>query len=489
MKQMLTESALLGFAGSIGGVVLAVVLRRPLVHSLPPIRDFTTTRLPLSLDLRLDHRVLGFSLAIFALTTILFGLAPAISFSSTTFADVLRAGRIGTTWRGRRVLVGLQIALCTTLLSGAALLVRTFNELRKTDPGFDRNHVVTFSTDPSLVGYTSEQEAELMKRLSVLTTRLPGVLSVAFAEKAVMRGRGLGRMIAPMGRNLPASELLNTSVNIVSPHYFEAMGIRVLEGSDFVTSDGSDVKPVRVAVNQTFARRFFPNTDPIGRQFGDATYTTAASADFVITEVVSDAKYRSLREPTPPTYFSSFNNYTGPFILHVRTIGTPKSLIVPIQRILASIDPRLAFVEIHTLEEEVDSSTAGERLTAILASSFGLLAAFLTAVGVYGLLAYAVTQRRREIAIRMAVGATHLSVFLLIGRQVLVLLLGGVILGLTVALLATPVIRSILYNVKPFDPLSLGAASILVAFAVAIGSGVPAIRAMRIEPNTALRED
>ncbi len=490
IRQMLTESALITIVAAVGGVLIAWLLEKPLIGLLPPLRSLGTTRLSLSLDLGIDHRVLLFSIAISGLTALLFGLSPAVTISKTSFETILRSNRSSHSWPGRRLLVVCQIALCTMLLTGAALLVRTFEQLRSTGAGFDRDRVVTFTADPSLIGYSPQNELTLLKRLLKTVGELPGVESVGAASRGLMRGRGLGATIAPTGHTAGQSEFLNTSINLVTPDYVKTLGERIVDGRNLREMDASGGKPANVLVNEAFARRFFARDNPVGKRFGNVSGRTAANADFEIIGVVSDAKYRSLREPVPPTYFRLLNDSNmGMFVLYVRTQSAPESLIMPVRRVLAGVDSRLPIVEIHTLKEEVETSTEGERLTAALAVFFGGIAVIVTSVGIYGLLAYAVTSRRREIGIRMAVGASPFDVAFLFGRRALWMATGGVILGLGAALLVSPLERSLLYNVNPADPWSFSAAGFLVCGIAMAATAFPVLHAMRIEPASALREE
>ena len=412
---------------------------------------------------------------------LLFGLAPALAASRVSLDSVLRGARSSRGGHSRAALVGFQVALCTLLLAGAGLLVRSFQQLHGMDAGFDRDHVVTFTASPGLSGYSLEQCDKLRRALLDRVRALPGVASAASASRAVMRGSGVKTTVLPEGQTITEADSLNTSLNTVSPEYFDTMGMRILAGRGFQDSDRG-VKPARVLVNQTFAQQFFPGIDPVGRLLGNSIQTK-----FEIIGVVNDAKYRSLREPMTPTYYNLGSDDF--FVLCVRTRMRPETIIQPVRRELAALDPALPFLEIHTLAEEVDASAASERLTATLASLFGLLAAMLAALGIYGLLSYAVAQRRREIGIRMALGARPGDIARMIGRQALAMVLVGVAAGLAAAWEAAPAIRSLLYGVTPSDGMSLGTAAAFVLLVSALATAIPAGRAARVEPASALRDE
>jgi len=480
MRQMFAESALLAGLGAAGGWLIAVVSMPLLLAALPPLRDRATTRLALSLDTSPDTRVLLFAIGISLVTAVLFGLAPALSAARVSVDSILRGTRSSRGARGRALLVVFQVALCTVLLAGAGLLVRSFRQLHGMDPGFDRDRVVTFTANPGLSGYSNEQCDNLRLALLDRVRALPGVASAASSSMPVMRGSGMKTTVAPEGRKIRPADFLNTSLNTVSAEYFDTMGVRVLQGRGFQESDRG-VKPARVVVNRAFARQFYPDTDPLGRRFVNSIATM-----FEIIGVVNDVKYRSLREPVPPTFYNLGSDDV--FILYVRTRMQPQAIIQPVRRALAALDPALPFIEVHTLAEEVDASAASERLTATLASLFGLLAAALAAVGIYGLLSYAVSQRRREIGIRMALGARPADIGEMVGRQAVLLVSIGVAAGLAASWEAAPLVQSLLYGVSPADGISLAAAAAFVLLISALATVIPAGRATRVEPASALRD-
>ncbi len=339
------------------------------------------------------------------------------------------------------------------------------------------------------MSHTAAQAEALRAALSERVRQIPGVAGVAFASRALMRGSGMKMTVAPQGERATAQDFLNTSLNSVSAEYFSTLGMRIVAGRDFLPEDALLTQPpFRVIVNETFVRRFFPGAQPLGRLFGGGTYEPA-KGQYQIIGVVTDAKYRSLREPMTPIDYSTWKPGGDSFQLVVRTVGRPESVIEPVRCALASIDPALPFTEISTMSEEVDASLAPERTTAALASIFGAVAAVLAAVGIYGLLAYAVAQRRREIGIRMAIGAQSSDIAAMIGMQTITMAGAGIVLGLGAAFLAAPWIRSLLYGIAAADPVSLVTAALFVIVVSAAATAIPAIRATRIEPAIALREE
>ena len=485
VRQVLAESFLLAALGATGALLIALAAMPLAVRSLPPIRDLTSLLVPLSVDAGINWRVFLFLLALSLLTMLLFSLSPAIAVSRSSLDNLLRAVRSSHGWRGRQALITFQIALCTFLLAIASLLVRTFQGLQRTDPGFDRDHIATFTLD--LTGHTGTP-AGFLRTLTERVREMPGVVSAANASRGVMRDRGLGLTVAPAGQKITRADFLNTSFNYVSPEYFDTMGMHILAGRDFIPDDAPGPKqagPLMAVVNQAFAERFFPDTSPVGKQFGPGL-EGVTHGKYEIIGVVSDAKYRSLREPIIPTFYTLATNLSQ-LVLNVRTRMRPDAIIEPVRKALASVSPTLPFLEVHTLAEEVGDSIASERLTAALASLFGAIAALLVGAGIFGLLAYVVTERRREIGIRMALGAQPLHIGKLIAGQTLAMTAVGVAMGLAGALIAGPGIRSLLYGISPQDPKSFVAAMIFMALTAAGATILPAVRATAVDPMVALR--
>jgi predicted permease len=497
LRQMLTESLLLAAAGGVGGILFAIAAIPLLQRAIPPMRDFSAETMPLDLHLQLNLPVLGFSILLSIATAVLFGLAPAMQASRAALGsklhDALRSSRATGSWRGRQALVTFEVALCTVLLAAAGLLVRTFEQLEHLDAGFDREHVVTFTVNPGLAGYTPQQAESAGEAWIDKVRALPGVRSIAVASIGVMRGSGIKQTVGIPGQRITSADFLNTSMNAVSPEYFETMGMHVLAGRGFTETDqllkvGKD-HVSRVVVNEAFVKRIFKGENPVGNHVGGNS-NGVAKDDSEIIGVVSDAKYRSLREAVPPTTYTVFRSIGAQrFILHVRTGNRPESIINPVREALRAVDPGMPIVEIHTLAEEVSASLWSERLVAFLAVIFAVFAVLLTAVGLYGLLAYAVSQRTREIGIRMALGARSADISISIGGRSLLTVAIGLVLGIAGALALAPAVRTLLYGIAPSDPLTLCITAVSIFLIAAAAIAMPLFHALRVDPAIALRQE
>jgi predicted permease len=409
----------------------------------------------------------------------------------TDVAGVLRASRGSTVSFGARgAMVAAQVALCTLILMGAALLVATLQRLRTMDAGFDRDHVITLTLDPGLNGLTEGQSRELSQRLLERTRALPGVASAAIASRAVMRGTGVKATLGVAGSRITSGDFLNSSLNEVTPGYFATMGMRMLAGRDFDGFDRNRGAPRKAIVNAAFVRRFFAGRNALGRRFGFAGAGGIAKAENEIIGVVSDARYRSLREPVPPTvYHPVVDGFEDVFILHVRTRQPPEVMLAAVESALREEDAALPLIEARTLHEEVEASLWQERLLALLASLFGGIAAILASIGLYGALDYAVKSRTREIGVRMALGARPVRVVRLFSREALILTGCGLAVGLVGYWAASAWLRVVLFDVRPWEP---GAVIVVVAVVglIAIAAAAPAAyRAARVDPAAALRAE
>jgi len=488
VRQWLTETLLLSIAGGILGVAAAWISIPLLAHVLPPVRDLSATLVTLSLDLKPDFRLLAFSFLLCLASALLAGLPSAMQTIRRDLHTALKSARATPHQPLRWMLVSLQVALCTVLLSVAGLLVSTFQHLRALDPGFDRDHVVTLSLDTSLLNYTPQQTRSVRLRLEAAVRELPRVSAAGDASRGLMRGTGIKTTVAQAGQIAAASEFLNTSLNRVSPEYFEAMGIHFLAGRNF-RQDEPAIEPHPMIVNQAFVRHLCPVGDPLGRLFG-LGWKRPAKPDREIIGVVSDAKYRSLREAMQPIAYAPWApDQNESFILHVRTRNDPAAVIGPVRRVLHTIDPRLPFDEIHTLAEEVDVSLWPERTLAWLSAAFSIAAAALAALGVFGALAYAIAQMKREIGIRVALGAPPVAVIRLLLAKPAVFASVGVAAGVVAFLFLAPALSGLLYGVVATDPEALTGAAATVLGLTLLSTLAAARAALCLNPASVLRED
>jgi len=489
VRQLLTEGLMLALLGGTAGILLTMACLPWLAHELPPIRDRAAVLQPLAVHIAIDIRVLAFALGTTFLTAVLFALSPALRCARSDVASSLRGGRTTT----RRLLTGnlivaAQVAICTLLLMGAALLVGTLERMRSMNPGFDRDRIVSFTIDPSLRSYTPQQARAFSKKLLEKTKDIPGVRAASMASRALMRGTGIKATFGVAGSRITAADFLNSSTNAVTPGYFEAMGMRLLAGRTFSWFDRSSGPTHPVIVNQAFARRFFPGRNPLGQRFGFAGPGGIATAGNEIVGVVSDAKYRSLREPIPPTVYSALvDGFDSTFTLHLRTWERPEAIIAPVREILHSLDPELPVTEVLTLREEVEASLWQEHLLALLSMIFGAIAALLASIGLYGALDYAVKSRTREIGVRMALGAQPARIVGLFSREALLLSAIGLALGLGAYAAVAVWIRQVLYELRPWEPVAIVTVVFLVGLIALLATAPAAIRAARTDPGSALR--
>lgn len=490
IRQLLTEGLLLALLGGAAGTLFTWACLPLLMRGLPPIRDRAAVLQPITLHIDINLRVLAFTIILTALAAVLFASSPALRCARFEVISTLRGGG-RTSTRGvlsRNLVVISQVAICTLILIAASLLVETLKRMRNMNPGFDRDHVVTFTLDPSLRGYKPEESRALSKTLLEKASRLPGVAGASVASRGLMRGTGVKATFGVAGSRIEVSDLLGSSLNSVTPGYFETMGMHLLAGREFNWFDRDQSKPHNVIVNQTFARHYFPGRNPIGGRFGFAGAGGVATGDNEIAGVVSDAKYRSLREPIPPTVYNPVvDGFDDGFILHVRTRLRPEALIAPVREVLHALDPELPFIEVRTLREEVEASLWQERLLAVLAIIFGGIAALLASIGLYGALDYAVKSRTRELGVRMALGAQPARIVGLMSREVLLLVAGGAAAGLCAFAVAGVWIRRVLYEVQPWEPMAVLAVLALIGMVAVIAALPATYRAVRIDPASALR--
>ena len=497
MRQLLTESVLLAVVGGLLGILFAMWIKDGLIAvSLWGGRGMT------SLEPRLDWRVLGFTLALALLTGLIFGLAPAWRSTRVDLTPSLKDSGRGSSAVHRsllsRGLVVVQVALSLVLLVGAGLFVRTLLNLQRVDPGFNTENLLLFEVQPSLVGYKDEKLRQVYQHISERIEAVPGVHAVTFSRDGLLSQSSSSGGIflrealsAPPdaeGRIQPTGE---SYIHRVRENFFETMGIPLLAGRTFGPQDGPN-SPKVVVVNQTFANKFFPGQDAIGKRF---TRDPDKPDELEIVGISRDAKYARQRDDVPPTMYSP-QQQERPMngaIFEVRTAGDPTAMVASVRNAVREIDANLPVQNVKTQVEQANETLRMERLFAKLLTLFAVLAQQLAAIGLFGVLAYTVSQRTHEIGIRMALGANRGSVLRLIVRQGMTLVVLGVVLGLAGAYVLTRYLESwislskMLFGVKVSDPLTYGVIAVLLTVVALIACYIPARRATKVDPLVALR--
>ena len=489
VRQLLTESGMLTFLGAALGAVLASWA----VHGLSVV-SLLGARASSALELHpgIDARVLGFTAAIAMGTGLLFGLVPALR---ATRLD-LRGGFLGgaqLSGKGSRSLLAqtlmvTQVGLSLVLLIGAGLFVRTLRNLEGVDVGFNREHLLLFRLDATPAGYDDARASDLFERIVQQIDLLRGVRQASFSFMPLLSLAGWNTLLEIPGTPVDQAHPTLAMVNAVDPAFFSTLGTHLLLGREFTERDRRKVARVAI-VNETLARQYFGDQSAVGRRF--QRNTREGKVETEIVGVMSDAKYNEVKSKTPAVLYLPFRQgeMTGEANFVVRTVGDPEALTGAIRSIIRGIDPKLPLAEVRTLDAQVESLFASERLLARISSFFGLLAMALVCVGLYGLLSYSVTRRTREIGIRMALGALPHRVLWMVLRESLILTGWGLIAGLAAALALTRMVASLLYDVKATDPLTYAAVSLLLVGAAILAVWLPARRAAKVDPVVALRAE
>ena len=487
VRQLLIESLLLSAAGAIAGLALAFLADRILLRFYLPedaAAEFVVSPIP-------DGRVLAFVAGAMLLTSLVFGLLPALRSSQTEITLSLRdrAGAIsGSGIALRRMLVGIQVALSLLLLVGAGLFVRTLRNLQNLGPGFPTDHLLAFTIDPSLNGYSDEETKSFYQRLNINLQTMPGVTSVGFSAMPLLKGYAWQNAV--VGKDFAGAPIEEQPVlSEVGPDYFATLGIPILSGRAFTAQD---VGPANYAVvNESFARQYLPGRDPIGQRFGLVNEMAPPSADTEVIGVIPDTKYRDLRErPPAQAYFLYLQGTHFRFMnVYLRTQVDPRQIEDALRARMREFDPHVPVVGLQTLDEQIGFSLRNERLIASLSGVFGGLATLLAVIGLYGVMAYAVIRRTREIGIRIALGALRSNVIAMVMREVFLLIGAGLAAGLSLALALANLIRSQLFGLNPRDPLTFLGAAIVLTLAASAAGFLPALRASGVDPTTALRQE
>ena len=496
MRQLLVESLLLSGAGAALGLVLAVWTDRVVLAFLPPDTSLKLSTTP-------DLRILLFTSAVALLTGVLFGLVPALQCTRTDVAPTLKdtVGGIvggGASVRFRKALVTAQVTLSLVLLVGAGLFIRSLRNLRELGPGFDTGNLVAFNINPTLNGYDAARAKVFYQQLSDSIQSVPGVRSVGLASLRILEDNEWANWVTIEGYHPKATETPDPHMNAISPGYFAALGVPVLAGRDFTTKDTQVVKhgyrpdgtvPTVVIVNERFAKRFFSSANKaLGRRVGFGIDPNTKT-DMEIIGVIKDIKYTNLRDEIPIQMFTPYlaGNFVGGMTVYVRTSMDSNQFFSAVRTKVQSMDANLPLWGMRTLEKQVSNSLIIERMTAMLSTVFGFLATLLAVIGLYGVMAFTVARRTREIGIRMALGAFQKHVIWMVMSEVLILIAIGIVAGLAGTFALTRFVQTQLFGITPQDPQTLALAAIGLA-AVACAAGyIPALKASLIDAMKALR--
>jgi predicted permease len=484
VRQLLVESVVLSLAGGALGVLFAAWVGEVLVRALPLDKASEV----LSADP--DFRVVAFAFGLSLLTGLVFGTVPALQSTRTPLGATLKneAGAVlgGTgAFRLRKGLVVAQVALSLLLLIGSGLFTRSLMNLRALNPGFRAESVLTFSVDPSLNGYAPERRISLLKAIQEEIAAEPGVRSVSLARVPLMTDSDSSSTVRVEGYVSKEDEDMNPHFNEVGPAFFSTLGIPLVAGRDFSDSDTAQAPRVAV-VNETFVKYFFPGKDPLGRHLGAGK---GEDKDIEIVGIVRDWKSASLREK--PTRFV-YEPYTqdkalGDVTFYVRSAVAPETLVPRLRAVVRQVDATLPMVHLKTMALQIRESLFVDRLVAALSAAFGLLATLLAAVGLYGVMSYAVARRTREIGIRMALGAERQTVLLMVLQEVAVLAALGVALGVPAGYGLGRLVEAQLFGLTAHDPLTYLIATFTLLLSAFLAGFVPARRATRVDPMVALR--
>jgi predicted permease len=485
VSQLLIESLLLAVTGGLAGLALAVWMDRALLGFLP------TGNTPLTISSTPDWRIMSFNLAVSLLTGIIFGLVPALQSTRPQLAGTLKdqVGSIagGTSVGLRKALVAAQVTLSLLLLIGAGLFIRSLKNLKDLDPGFNTNNLVEFSIDPTRNGYKPERSLDFYRQLRENLDAIPGVDASALAVMPVLSGDEWDNSIAIEGFSHSPTDMPDPHMQFISPDYFRTMNIPILVGRDFRMSDGRDAPKVCI-VNEKFAKRYFKDGNALGRHIGMGG-NPGTKLEIEIIGVARDTKYESMRDEIPEEVYQPYHQV--PFVLgmmaYVRTARLPEQAFLSIRQVVNGLDSNLPVSDMKTLEKQQEESLITERLVASLSTGFGILATLLATIGLYGVMAYMVAQRTREIGIRMALGARGADVLWLVMKEVLQLVAIGVAIGLPAAWALTRFAKSQLYGIQPNDALTVALATAGIVSVAILSGYIPARRATLVDPMRALR--
>jgi predicted permease len=484
ITQLLTESLLLASLGAVAGLFVAK-WTLDLIASMMPAEDSGLIAFSLS------PTMLGFAALAALGTGIAFGLFPALHSTRPDLASTLKnqAGQPGGAKAARRfrtTLATVQIAMSMALLIPAGLFAKSLYNVSRVDLGLKTDHMVLFSIAPELNSYTTERTRELFERVEDEMAAIPGVTSVVAAVVPVLAGDNWGSSLIVEGFNAGPDTDTNASFNGVGPGYFKTMSIPMMMGREFTRGDAFGTPKVAI-VNQAFVKKFNLGEAPLGKRFGLGGPNN--KPDIEIVGVVQDAKYSDVKREVPPQYFTPYRQQErlGYAYFYLRTAVPPEQLLATVPAVMRKLDSSLPLADVKTMETQIQENIGQDRVISTLSLAFAVLATVLAAIGLYGVLAYTVAQRTREFGLRMALGADGGRVRGMVMKQVGVMAIVGGAIGLVIAIGVGRLAESLLFEMKGYDPLVIGASIVALAF-VAMGAGfIPAMRASKIDPMNALR--
>jgi predicted permease len=485
MRQVLTEAMLLAALGGAAGLLLGYWGR----NFIPSLFDDSWH--PSGFDPQMDWRVFAFAFVATLITGLLFGVAPAWRCTRADINSGLKeTGRLTATRPKAllgKALVVFQVSLSLLLLIGAGLCLRTLVNLHSTAMGFNPEHILLFDLHPSRAAYPASRRAPLYRQIELKMAALPGVESATLSSETLI-GNGKGRDCFSPTDNLALLVDGGSPWNIsVGPGFFATMGIPIVHGRSFTSRDDEHAPKVAI-LNQRLAKEFFADTNPIGRTIISCD---AGSTPVEIVGVSADAKYDNLRNPVPPTLYLPYlqDSDEGRMTFELKTASSTASIVTEIREAVRSIDKDLPLTEVRTQTQQIEATLTNERVFATLTTGFGILALILASIGIYGIMAYTVSRRTNEIGIRMALGARSAAVLSMVLRETLLLAFIGIAAGLASAAALTRLATTMLYGLKPIDPLTFGAAALLLIIIALAAGFTPAHRAARVDPMQALRHE
>jgi predicted permease len=486
LRQLLTESLLLAGIGGAAGLLLGYLGR----NAIPRLMSNAWDRD--SLNVSVDWGVVAFVTGITLLTGLVFGLAPAWLAARAEVSSSLKESAQTTTRRRKglsgKALVAFQIALSTLLVVGAGLFLRTLFALNSVDVGFRTDHLILFEIDPPARRYGPGKDVQLHQRLEENFAALPGVQGVAPSWTPYIADNMNNSEFVLEGEKPAAEQNLAEDMNLTGDTFFQTMGIPIVSGRNFGPQDTASSLKVAI-VNQALAKKRFPNTNPIGKRF--RTGDTAADGWVQIVGICGDSRYMNLRDDAPAQFFMPYAQQPelGGMTYAIRTQLEPAQLVPALRQVVQKADRDLPIVDIRTQQEQIAANMQMERTFAALTSGFGVLALALACVGIYGIMAYSVANRRNEIGIRLALGAQPGQVRGMILRESTWLAVAGIVAGAGAALALTRLVKTMLYGIQPYDPMTM-AGGVLILLAVALAaSWIPARRAAGVQPMEALRHE